>query len=404
MIRKPKDNPTRILRIMHRINVGGPTFHAALLTSYMNPEIWETKLLAGKLSKGEKSGEYILDQYDVSAQYIPGMYRSVGFYNDLRAFVFIYSMIREYRPTVLHTHASKSGFLGRIAGFILGVPVIVHTYHGNVFKGYWSSPISMLAQFIERILAKITTKIVTISQSQYNEIVNEFKISDSYKTKVIPLGLDLQKFKDNIFNKRKLFRKKYGVDKEICIGILGRLDSVKNHQLLLKSFAYAKSRTGSRVVVFIIGDGIELEGLFQLSSNLKLSYKYKNDSEDLYDVNFMSWREDIDTILSGLDLMALTSLNEGTPVSLIEAQVSGLPIITTNVGGVSDIVMRSKNNKIINSFSEDVFGEELLSLLSRIDIDELRVPNMEVFKKYNYNRLVNDIEQLYLDLIKDENT
>ena len=179
---------------MHRVNVGGPTYHAAYLTKHLNNNNFETLLVSGNLNIGEKSGEYILKELGVKVNYIKNMYRPINLKKDLRAYYELRKIIKKYKPHIVHTHAAKSGALGRLAAIHEKTPIIIHTFHGHVFHSYFGVLKTNIYLYIERYLAKKSTKIIAISELQKNELVNEFNICSNNKINVVPLGFDLNKF------------------------------------------------------------------------------------------------------------------------------------------------------------------------------------------------------------------
>ena len=241
----------RVLRIMNRLNLGGPTFNAAYLTKYLAPE-FETVLLAGQKDDSEASSEFIVNELGIQPRYIRSMYRSLNPFKDIAAYYEIKQIIKEFKPDIVHTHAAKSGALGRLAAINSGVPVIVHTFHGHVFHSYFGRLKSQIFLQIERFLAKKTTKIVAISEIQRHELVDIFKVGPLSKFAVVPLGFDLDRFQTNQEEKRKHFRAEFGIgDDTVCIGIVGRLVPVKNHALFLRAIKYLSENTAQKFCAFI---------------------------------------------------------------------------------------------------------------------------------------------------------
>ena len=393
----------KVLRIMHRINIGGPTHHAGYLTKYLNNQKFSTKLIVGNLDKFEKSGKYILDDMGVTPFYVNNMFRKIHLIKDIKAYYEIIKIIKEYKPDIVHTHAAKSGFLGRLAAISCNVPIIIHTFHGHVFHSYFNYFITRFYIFIERFLAKKSTKIIAISNLQKEELVNKFKIAPANKFDVVSLGFDLDKFKENQYLKRKSFRKEFNIiDDEIAIGIVGGLAPIKNHKLFIESINFIRKKTDVKLRFFIIGDGEERENIQKLCHNLDIQFNTHIDTFYNKILCFTSWRQDIDYINSGLDIMTCTSFNEGTPVSLIEAQASALPIVTTSVGGIKDVVIENKSALISKSINTIEFSNLLLKLINNKSLlSELSKNGRDhVFNKYTKDILVNNITNLYENLYK----
>ena len=392
----------KVLRIINRFNLGGPTFNAALLTRYMAPE-FETLLIGGKEENSEESSQHILDDLDIDAHLVDEMQRDIGLINDRQAYKQIKKIIKDFKPDIIHTHASKAGAIGRSAGIAYGKAKMVHTFHGHVFHSYFGKLKTNVYKNIERALALKTDKIVAISQRQKLELSMKYKICPSEKIEVIPLGFELEKFHDNKVEKRKSFREKFNItDDEIAIGIIGRLVPIKNHKLFLDSIKNIIDSSKTKVRAFIVGDGSERENLKEHSLSLGLDY-LNGDFEPgkKATVHFTSWIKDIDWVNAGLDIIALSSLNEGTPVSLIEAQASSKPIVATKVGGVSNIVLNNETALLVNSNCPTEFTEKLLQLVESKELrDKMGEHGWEfVNEQFHYNRLVNDMKKLYHSIL-----
>lgn len=405
----------RVLRIINRFNLGGPTHNVAYLSKYLAPE-FETLLVGGKWGENEEGSQHILDNLDLKPVFLPEMQREVAPWRDRAAYRRIKKIIQDFKPDIVHTHAAKAGAVGRMAAADLGVPVIVHTFHGHVFHSYFGAVRTALYKNIERFLAKRSTRIVAISERQKQELVEEHRICPAEKVTVIPLGFDLSRFQDDQSAKRKLFRKVYGVDDdEVAIGIVGRLVPVKNHDLFLGALRNVQERTGKRVRAFIVGDGEERERLEQKVGEMGLSMAkgpYFNGHGFGHGVNgkpvvpkatvtFTSWIKEIDIVNAGVDVVALTSLNEGTPVSLIEAQASNRPIVSTQVGGIENVVLPGKTALLSASQDEHGLSENLLRV---VEDEHLRSTMSKagwqhVKARYHYSRLVEDTAAMYRQLL-----
>ena len=223
----------KVLRILNRFNIGGPTHNATFLTKHLYPE-YQTKLIAGKKLDSEASSEYILKDYEIDFEIIEDMSRSINLIKDLKSFLKIKKIIKEFKPDIVHTHASKSGALGRLAAITSKVPIIVHTFHGHVFHSYFGNLKTKLFILLERYLAKKSSAIIAISNLQRKELINVFKICTENKTHTIQLGFDLDKFQEENLSKRNVFRDEFKLAADdIAIGIVGRLTPIKNHSLMI---------------------------------------------------------------------------------------------------------------------------------------------------------------------------
>lgn len=391
----------KVLRIINRLNIGGPTFNAAYLTKYLSPE-FETLLVSGTIDDGEASSEYILKELGIKPLYIPEMQRPIRPLKDRKAYFKIYQIIKDFQPDIVHTHAAKAGALGRLAALNLKVPVILHTFHGHAFHSYFHPFITKLFIQIERYLAQKSTKIIAISELQKKELSQDFKICSPEKIIVVPNGFDLDKFQKDYEQKRTTFRIQYQIpDNVVAIGIIGRLAPIKNHELFLKSIDLLRKKTSIPFMTFIIGDGELRLNIENFCKQLDLPFSKRDQGEPPTLVNFTSWIKEIDYANAGLDIIALTSLNEGTPVSLVEAQAAGNPVVSTNVGGVADIVHHEKAGFLTPSNQAETFANALLTLLEN---PQLRYKMGEygkkfAFENFGYQRLIKDMANLYYQLL-----
>lgn len=396
----------KILRIINRFNLGGPTYNAAYLTKYISRD-FDTILVGGVKDDAEGSSEYIVRNLGIEPIIIPEMRRSLNPTNDLIAYRKISKLIKKYKPDIVHTHASKAGTIGRLAAVRNKVPIILHTFHGHVFHSYFSSSKTKFFLNIEQGLASQCTRIIAISDKQKEELSEVFKIAPAEKFEVIPLGFDLQRFHEDTDSKRKKFREHYQLSpNDIAIGIVGRLAPVKNHELFLKAIKAITELTTQKIKAIIIGDGELMESLINQCKALDLSYSpadsnhYANAT-----VIFTSWIKDIESAYPGLDIVAMTSLNEGTPVSLIEAQAANRAIVSTNVGGIENIVLPDKTALLTRNNDVVDFTEKLLELVNNEQLRKTFENNGwdHVRDKFHYTRLVSDMEKLYYKLLKEHN-
>ena len=403
----------RILRIINRFNLGGPTHNAAYLSRYL-PEDFETLLVGGQWDESEEGSQHILDAIGVKPVVIPEMRRALSPSRDREAYLKIKQLIRDFQPDIVHTHAAKAGAVGRLAAAHMKVPVIVHTFHGHVFHSYFGAARTAFYKGIERYLARRSTRIIAISEKQRSELVDEHRIAPADKVSVIPLGFDLSKFQADQATKRQLFRRMYNVaDDEIAIGIIGRLVPVKNHDLFLRAIKDVTERSGRKVRAFIVGDGEERGFLEQRVKELGIpsiagpqlngaGFSATNDRPlDRVALTFTSWIKEVDIVNAGLDVVVLTSLNEGTPVSLIEAQAANRPVVSTNVGGIENVVIPGRTALLSPTGNADALTANLLRV---VDDDALRAALGaggwdHVRERYHYTRLVRDMADLYRSLL-----
>jgi glycosyltransferase involved in cell wall biosynthesis len=383
----------KVLRIINRFNIGGPTYNATFLTRFLSDD-FETLLVGGLPEEGESDSLHVLEEYGVQPLLIDEMKRLPNFSSDRKAYKRLKQIIEEFQPDIVHTHASKAGALGRKAAYSLKVPVIVHTFHGHVFHSYFGKVKTAIFKAIERNLAKKSTGIIAISELQKTELSNEHHICPEQKIKVINLGFDLHKFHENLDEKRAITRKEFNVQEdEVAIAIVGRLAPIKNHSLFLEAMRIVASKTQKKCVAFIVGDGTERESISAKIQELGFPSHFR--------VEMTSWIKDIGTFNAGMDIICLSSNNEGTPVSLIEAQAANIPVVTTDVGGVKDILLDGETGFVVPKNNPESYAEKVLLLIE----DEKKRKKMSqngwtfVEEKFHYTTLVKNVEAYYRELL-----
>ena len=383
----------RILRIINRFNLGGPTYNAAYLTKYLADD-YETLLVGGDHEESEGSSMHIIDELGLDPIIIPEMQRAINPKKDRIALKKIQQLIADFKPDIVHTHASKAGALGRKAAHKAGVAQIYHTFHGHVFHSYFGTLKTNLYKKIERNLAKKSTKIIAISEIQKKELSEVHQICPASKIAVIPLGFDLARFYTNKEEKRINFRKEWNInDDEIAIGIIGRIVPIKDHAFFVNVIEKVLQKTSQKIRVFIVGDGEDKSEIQKLIGSKKMTY---SENKERATFQFTSWIKEIDHLNAGMDIICLTSKNEGTPVSLIEAQASGKPIVSTNVGGIENVIIPNKTALLSQVGDLDQFSNNLIQLIE----DKALRFSMEKFgqKKsleFSYNKLIENTNSLY---------
>jgi glycosyltransferase involved in cell wall biosynthesis len=394
---------TKVLRIINRFNLGGPTYNVAYLSKYL-PAEYETLLIGGSKDESEESSDFIVENLGLKPVIVEEMLREIDLKNDYAAYKKIKTIILDFKPDIVHTHASKAGTLGRLAAHSCKVPVIIHTFHGHVFHSYFGKLKTIFYKNIERYLARKTTVIIAISEKQKSELSQIHGICKKEKITVIPLGFDLSKFQENTASKRKAFRSTYNLDDdEIAISIIGRLVPVKNHALFLEALKIVSKKTTKKIRAFIIGDGEERAAIEEKARALKIPFNDANETQEKPLLTFTSWIKEIDIALAGSDIVALTSFNEGTPVSLIEAQAANKPIVTTNVGGIENVVIPNTTALLCSNNDLEQFSAALLELLENEALrDTMSKKGWDhVKEKFHYTRLVKDMDDLYKKLLKN---
>lgn len=413
----------KVLRIIARLNVGGPAKHVVWLTAGLANSGCETLLVAGTVPPGEDDMGYFATANGITPLFLPEMTREISIRDALTVWKLYRLFLRE-RPDIVHTHTAKAGTVGRLAGLLyrwftpavlVGRPracKFVHTYHGHIFHSYYGALKTRVFVNIEKVLARLATdRIVVISEQQRQEIHGEFHVGRDRQFVVIPLGLDTQVFANSPQRRRQFRDELAAADDDILVGIIGRLTEIKNHELFLRAAALFKEKhvqaSAARVRFIVIGDGHLRHELTARARALGLAD----------DVVFAGTRQDPEFFYPALDIVALTSRNEGTPLTLIEAMLNERPVIATAVGGVVDLL-----GSVVSSAGETgpfavcerglrVQPEDAAGFaagLGRLIGDaELRNVIAERGRKfieqhYSKERLLGDIGELYRELVPAE--
>jgi glycosyltransferase involved in cell wall biosynthesis len=317
MRQSPGGGAPKVLQILTRLGAGGPPLSVILTTRHLNLLGYSARLVTGRCDHVDLDMSYLLDPSD-PVEWIEEMSRSVSVKNDLLALWRLYRIMRTVRPTVVQTHTAKAGMLGRVAAKLAGVPVIVHTFHGHVLKGYFSRPVSIGIRLLERLLAKFTDVICVLAPQQAEELANRFQVAPASKFRVVPLGLDLEPF-------LKLEPPK-SVDGWLTVGWLGRFVEIKDLALLIRVMEETFARN-ERIRFVVAGDG-EQRDLMQAAAQ-----RYGDQR-----LRWLGWVKDVASVVTECDVMVQTSRNEGTPVALIQGMGAARPFVSTAAGGVVDLV------------------------------------------------------------------
>ncbi|MEP7290502.1 MAG: glycosyltransferase family 4 protein [Chloroflexota bacterium] len=378
--------PIRILRIIARLNVGGPAIHVTLLTEKLSAPEYESTLVCGTISADEGDMRYYAEAHGVEPLIVPELGRTLHPLRDLVTIWTVYRLIRKLKPDIVHTHTAKAGFVGRIAARLAGVPVIVHTFHGHVFQGYFSPTMTRIFLILERLTASMSDTVITLTEGLRRELADEYRVTDKARITVLPLGLDLAPFAA-AERKNGAFRREYSIPADApLVGIVGRLVPVKNHALFLE--AAAKVRAQMPVARFvIIGDG-ELRG----------EIERRVDILGLRDaVIFTDWLRELVPAYADLDVNVISSLNEGTPVSVIESLAAGCPVVTTAVGGLPDLLDQGVLGVLVPSGDADALANAIIDVLN--DPPDAKQAQALMVERYSIERLVRDLDALYRRLL-----
>ncbi|HEV8620377.1 MAG TPA: glycosyltransferase [Nitrospiraceae bacterium] len=383
----------RVLRIIGRLNIGGPAIHVVNLSAGLDPSRFEQLLVVGTENSAEGSMlDHALSK-GVKPLIIPEIVTAFSLTpRDLKALVKLYLVIRRQRPHIVHTHTAKAGFLGRLAAWLAGVPLIVHTYHGHVLHGYFGPVKALLLCRMERGLARFTNCILTVSEEIKRELVT-YGVAPAEKIIVIPLGFDLEPFL-NCQRLRGQFRREFGLNAESrLVGIVGRLFPIKNHRLFLD--AAARIATCERAARFVIvGDGALRSAIEQQAKELGIADQ----------VLFTGWRRDLPRVYADLDVLVVSSDNEGTPVSAIEAMAAGCPVVGTRVGGIPDLIIENETGFLVTPRDPESLATAVLDVLQNAETARRigRNAMAMVRTRFALQRLIADMDHLYRELLRQK--
>ena len=383
----------KILRIIGRLNVGGPAIHVVNLTAGLDPNRYLSLLVAGSENEAEGSMLDFALAHGVKPTVIPEIVTAFSLApRDGKALWKLYWLMRKERPHIVHTHTAKAGFLGRLAARMAGVPVVVHTFHGHVLHGYYGPVKNEVLRRVEQSLAWLCDRLVTVSEQVKNDLVG-YGIAKAEKISVVSLGFDLDPFLNSHAHQGE-FRREMGLSEEHkLIGIVGRLFAIKNHALFLKSAALIVAREPAARFV-VVGDGVLRPALENQAQDLGIADR----------VLFTGWRRDLPRICADLNVLVVSSDNEGTPVSAIEAMAAGCPVVATRVGGLPDLIEDQKTGCLVPPRDAEALASAVLDLLqSPHTARELgRNAQESVRQRFTVRRLLADMDHLYSQLLVEK--
>ena len=390
MSSRPSEPRIKVLRIISRMNIGGPAIHVTNLNSGLDPDRYVSLLVSGTENPGEGSLRDLAESAGVEVTVIPQIRSAASLGpRDVLALFKLYRLMRRERPQIVHTHESKAGFLGRLAARIAGVPIVLHTHHGHVLRGYYGPLKSWALRRMEQLLALLTDRLIAVSEQVKRDLV-QYRVARSEKISVVPLGFDLEPFLSSEVH-RGSFRREMNLNGSTrLVGIVGRLFPIKNHRLFLDAAALVTAEEpASRFVV--VGDGVLRQELDQYARDLSI--------RDM--VIFTGWRRDLPRIYADLDVLVVSSDNEGTPVSAIESMASGCPVVATRVGGIPDVISDGDTGYLVPAGDADALASRILSLLrDDQEVSRLRAAARAFARdRYNLQRLISDIQAIYENLI-----
>ncbi len=379
--------PIRILRAITRLNIGGPAIHTILLTQALNDgRAFQSTLVTGTTSEHEGDMADLAAAKGVAPVVVPELGREISPLDDLRALARMVALMRRVRPDVVHTHMAKAGTVGRIAARLTGVPIVIHTYHGHVFHSYFSPRKTQLFLTIERALGRATNRIVVVGERQLDEIAG-YRVAPREKLVAIRLGLELERFLD-AERHRGTLRRELGLAADTpVVGIVARLVPIKAHEDFFQA-AVEIRKTLPSTQFLVVGDGERRAELERLVDGLGLRTA----------VRFLGWRQDLPQVYADLDVVALSSRNEGSPVALIEALAAARPVVSTAVGGVPEVVVDGETGVAVPPGDPGALAAAAVDLLQdRQRAERLGARGRQhVYPSYAWTRLVEEMRALYL--------
>lgn len=380
-----------VVRIQSRICVGGPALHTILLSeglSKTSGSRYETTLVGGTLEPGEHPMDGFAAQRGVRIHQLADLRRAVHPARDAKALASLSRLLREKRPAIVHTHTAKAGAIGRVAAKISNVPIVVHTFHGHVFEGYFGGPKTKAFVAAERGLARLSDCVIAISERQRDELVERYRVAPRSKVRVIPLGLDLDRFRAVGATERGALRRELGLD-EACplVVSVGRLVDIKRFDLLIDAFGRVAARHPTARLL-LVGDG-------DAAMRKSLEERARRTSDR---ITFLGLRRDLEQIHADADLFVLSSDNEGTPVAAIEALAAGVRVVATDVGGLRDLLSR-ETGVLVSKGQVLEIAEAMAAELEQVR----RLPDHSrdaIVRRYSHHRLIRDVTSLYDELLE----
>lgn len=390
-------SPIPVVRIITRLNIGGPSIQATRLTSGLDSHGFTTTLIHGRLGEGEGDMSYLIAPGS-RAIYLDVLRRPLSPLNDLRAVVRVYGELKRARPAIVHTHMAKAGLIGRVAAAIYnltrdrsGRARVIHTYHGHVLEGYFSAAMTSVFITLERLLARATDRIVAISPAIEHQLRDGFRIGRADQYRVVPLGFDLSSFAavDDAARIRARQDLQLSADADVVCTV-GRLTAIKQHRLFLETIAKVAAKR-PKVVALIAGDGELRSDLEAYAAELKIADR----------VRFLGWRRDLANIYAATDVFLLTSRNEGTPVALIEAMASAVPGVSTDVGGVKDVIISEEVGARVAGGDPDALAAPIVRYLGDRELRRQSGVRARaaVLDRFSLDRLVRDVSTLYSEVL-----
>ncbi|MBI5668351.1 MAG: glycosyltransferase family 4 protein [Chloroflexi bacterium] len=386
-------SPIRVVHLIARLNIGGAAVVVSLLVSRLRPPVFDSRLVCGRIGATEGDMQYYAEQLGLEPILIPELGRELHPLRDLVTIWKVYRLLRRLRPDVVHTHTAKAGFVGRIAARLAGVPVIVHTFHGHVFYGVFRGPRARLMEhvsvWLERFAARFCDRILTLSNRLRHELAEDFHIAPPSRIAVLPIPVDLTVF-DRMPRHIGTFRQAWNIPPDApLVGLIGRLVPMKYPELFVQAAARVKAQQPDARFV-IVGDG-ELRGTVEaLVESLDLREA----------VTFTGWQRDMAAIYSDLDVLAVSSQNEGTPVTLIEAVTARCPVVSTAVGGVPDLLDAGALGTLVPPGDAEALAEGILAALR--NPPDMAQASQTIQARHDADNVTQQLGALYRQLLAEK--
>ena len=380
----------KIDTVLTRLGAGGPPVVCVTLTRGLTSKGYEARLLVGRCDeRHDRDMSYLLRPHD-SVHWIPSMSRALSPIGDILALWRLFQAFRRTKPDIVHTHTAKAGTLGRVAARLAGVPVVVHTFHGNVLGGYFCPTVSRIVRAIEWCLGHLTDHVCVVSEQQARELSGTYRVIPRSKVRVVRLGLELDRFRRLGDSPRRTLG--------ITVGWLGRFVPIKNLELLAEIVACCVRRE-IPVRFIVAGDGPRQTLVLDLVDRFGPSI-----------VEWTGWVGAVESVIERCDVLIQTSKNEGTPVALIQGMAARRPFVSTAVGGVNDMtegpVLRAKGgsrwfaNAVLCEPRPESFADALEELAYQRDVLGKMGSRAAVFSRnFEFDALVRNLDELYRELL-----
>ena len=384
----------KVMHLIARLNVGGAALYVIELIDHLNQSGCQGQLLCGVVGKAEGDMQYESDQRGLSVTIIPSLGREISLMSDLKTVYTLWRLMRRERPDIVHTHTAKAGFVGRLAARLAGIPVVIHFFNGHIFSGYFGPAKTRVFILLEQLCARLSNKIITVSEGQKHELSAVYHITNPEHIEVIETGFELGQLA-KVERHRGNFRKQYDIPENApLVGIIGRLVLIKNHELFLQA-AKRVHECLPDAYFALVGDGERRAELEALAHLLGLTDRFR----------ITGWITDMLPVYSGLDALVLSSRNEGLPVCLIESMAAGVPVISTAVGGIPDLLENGQMGMLVPPSDAPAMAEAIIAALTDPAIREKTVViRKRALDHYSIDRSLEQTLLLYRQLLSQPNS